>query len=99
MYDQKRNSRSNGNGGQERPRAQLRWEEVEKFNRGSTVGTVNRAERPDGSLIYSWCIGKEGRNDREGQVLKFCDPRDFQDAHDILEDMDEWIDDDRKRRR
>ena len=98
MFDRhrsKKNKHHNDNNEQRDIRPALDWREVEKLKRGSTVGTVNKAERPDGSYIYSWCMGKEGRGQREGQVLKFCDPRDIQDAHDVLDDIDDWIDEDR----
>jgi len=96
MFDrnQKRDNRSTTTTNNDR-RPSLNWKEVKKLQRGSTIGTINKAELEDESIIYSWCIGKEGRGQREGQVLKFCDPRDIQDAHDVLDDIEDWVEDDR----
>jgi hypothetical protein len=77
----------------ERPR--LDWKEVEQIQYGFAVGAINSAERPDGSRIFSWCLGRIGRGRREGQTVKFLDPRDFLDAHKVLDEMEDWVNDEK----
>ncbi|MHC4864666.1 MAG: hypothetical protein ACYTEX_11305 [Planctomycetota bacterium] len=93
MFDRNRKKQNSNDN-----RNTLVWKEEEQLKRGSTVGTISSAVKDDGSKIYSWCLGKEGRGPREGQTLKFMDPRDFHNAHDVIDDVDEWIEEDRKKR-
>lgn len=87
-----RSERSTQRDGDRRP--PLNWQEDEKIQYGDVIGTLNSAILPGGKRIFSWCIGKESK--RDDRVLKFLDPRDLKDAHAVLDDIQDWIDDERK---
>lgn len=70
-------------------RPPLDWREIEKIQHGFAIGAVNSAKRSDGTKIYSWSLGKEGR--RDDRVMKFLDARDIENSHRVLDDIQDYI--------
>ena len=89
----KENHNTDQNNNQDEQRPPLEWREIEKVQHGFAIGAVNSAKRSDGTKIYSWSLGKEGR--RDDRVMKFLDARDIGDSHRVLDDIDDYIRDER----
>lgn len=98
MNDRNQDRDGNRNNKERRePRERLTWEEIERIQHGYAIGTVNMAQRSDGTVIYSWCLGKESR--RDDRVMKFLDPKDIENSQQVLADVREFIEEEKSAER
>ncbi len=96
MFGRNQNEQNNaiaarGNTDIDKQRPPLEWREIKKFQHGFAIGAINSATRSDGTKIYSWSLGKEGR--RDDRVMKFLDVRDIENSHGVLDDVQDYIED------
>ena len=83
----------------ERTKRTSEWQTEDTFAVGAMCGEITSAPGERGGKRYSWVIGKSMPNRKDPKlpfISRFCGPADFKAAHDVLTQMENWIDCDRE---
>lgn len=71
-----------------RDRKPLVWEDKQSFESGNAVAMVSAARSDTGAMLYSYAVGRRGR---DGGVLRFLKPGDQDDAVKVMKSAEAWI--------